>query len=62
VCECGSEQVALEGGFGAWEDVGWCGWVLEGLRCPPRAKSGESQYCSKNAVTPGLPTLLLSTR
>jgi len=28
MCECGSEQVALEGSFGAWEDVGWCGWVL----------------------------------
>jgi len=27
--------VALEGGFGAWEDVGWCGWVLGGLRWPP---------------------------
>ncbi len=32
MCECGSEQVALEGAFGAWEDVGWCGWVLGGLR------------------------------
>ena len=34
MCECGTEQVALEGGFGAWEDVGWCGWVLGGLRWP----------------------------
>ena len=39
MCECGSEQVALEGGFGAWEDVGWCGWVLEGLRWPSRGFS-----------------------
>jgi len=28
--------VALEGGFGAWEDIGWCGWVLGGLRWPSR--------------------------
>ena len=34
MCECGSEQVALEDGFGAWEDVGWCGWVLGCLRWP----------------------------
>ena len=34
MCECGNEQVALEGGFGAWEDVGWCGWVLGGRRWP----------------------------
>jgi len=26
----------LKGGFGAWEDVGWCGWVLGGLRWPSR--------------------------
>jgi len=31
--------VALEGGFGAWEDVGWCGWVLGGLRWPLEAFS-----------------------
>ena len=30
---CG-DQVALEGGFGDWNDVGWCGWVLGGLRWP----------------------------
>ena len=34
MCECGSEQVVLKGGFGAWEDIGWFGWVLEGLRWP----------------------------
>jgi len=26
--------VALKGGFGAYEDVRWCGWVLGGLRWP----------------------------
>jgi len=26
--------VALEGGFGDWEDVGWFGWVLGGLKWP----------------------------
>ena len=26
--------MALEGGFGTLEDVGWCGWVLGGLRWP----------------------------
>ena len=40
MCECGSEQVASEGGFGAWEDVGWCGWVQGGLRWP----SGEFSH------------------
>ena len=34
MCECGNEQVVLKGGLGAWEDVGWCGWVLGGLRWP----------------------------
>ena len=34
MCECGSEQVALKGGFGAWEDLIWCVWVLGGLRWP----------------------------
>jgi len=34
VCECGSEQVVLEGGFGASKNVGWCGWLLVGLRWP----------------------------
>ena len=24
----------MEGGFGTWEDVGWCGWILGGLRWP----------------------------
>ena len=39
MCECGNEQVALEGGFGVYEDVGWCGWVLGGLRWPFRGFS-----------------------
>ena len=39
MCECGSEQGALEGGFGAWEDVGRFGWVLGGLRCPSGVQS-----------------------
>ena len=26
--------MALEGSFGAWEDVRWCGWVLGGIRWP----------------------------
>lgn len=39
MCECGSEQVALEGGFRAWDDVGWCGWVLGGLRWHSRGFS-----------------------
>jgi len=34
VCECGSEKVVLKGGFGAWEDGRWCGWVLGGPRWP----------------------------
>ena len=39
MCECGNDQVALEGGFGAWEDVEWCGWVLGGLRWPSKGFS-----------------------
>jgi len=31
--------VALEGSFGAWEDVGWSIWVLGGLRWPSRGFS-----------------------
>ena len=26
--------MALESSFGSWEDVGWYGWVLGGLRWP----------------------------
>ena len=29
----------MEGGFGTWGDVGWCGWVLGGLRWPSRGFS-----------------------
>ena len=39
MCECGSEQVVLKGGFGAWEDGRWFGWVLRGLRWPSRGFS-----------------------
>ena len=34
MCECGNEQVELESGFGAREDVGWRGWVLGHNRWP----------------------------
>jgi len=35
--------------------------IKEYRRKGRRKVTGEHQYCSKNAATPGLPTLLLST-
>jgi len=39
VFECGSEQVVVKGGFGAWKGGRWYGWVIGGLRGPSRGFS-----------------------